>query len=224
VELSPEFLLIDESIKNDPEGKSKKKSGKTVPKVGMEPLRRAALVDAAIAEIGEAGSLEVTVSQIARRAGVSSALAYHYFGTKDQIMLAAMRHILTSFGRRVRAELVEAQTPRERLNAIIAASFDEDEFAPEVVSSWLTFYVRSQNSEGARRLLRVYTRRLHSNLVHELGQLTNAANAHVVAAGLAAMIDGVYIRQALRENPLDRFQTMGLVWDYLDMKLAQTGA
>ena len=43
-----------------------------MPKLGMEPIRKAALIKAAIAEIGQAGTLEVTVSQIARRAGVSS--------------------------------------------------------------------------------------------------------------------------------------------------------
>ena len=40
-----------------------------MPKVGMEPIRKAALVKATIAEIGRAGSLDVTVSQIAKRAG-----------------------------------------------------------------------------------------------------------------------------------------------------------
>ena len=58
-----------------------------MPKVGMEPIRRAALVKATIAEIGEAGTLDVTVSQIAKRAGMSSGLAHHYFGGKDQIFL-----------------------------------------------------------------------------------------------------------------------------------------
>ena len=48
-----------------------------MPKLGMEPIRREALVKATIAEIGAAGSLDVTVSQIARRAGMSSALAHH---------------------------------------------------------------------------------------------------------------------------------------------------
>jgi TetR/AcrR family transcriptional repressor of bet genes len=52
-----------------------------MPKLGMEPIRRAALVSATISEIGRAGSLDVTVSQIARRAGMSSALAHHYFGS-----------------------------------------------------------------------------------------------------------------------------------------------
>lgn len=52
-----------------------------MPKLGMEPIRRRALVKATIAEIGLAGNLDVTVSQIARRAGMSSALAHHYFGS-----------------------------------------------------------------------------------------------------------------------------------------------
>ena len=66
-----------------------------MPKLGAEPIRRAALVKATIEAVGAAGSLDVTVAQIARRAGMSSALAHHYFGSKEQIFLAAMRSILT---------------------------------------------------------------------------------------------------------------------------------
>ena len=55
-----------------------------MPKVGMEPIRRGALVQATIHEIGRAGSLDVTVTQIAKRAGMSSALAHHYFGAKSR--------------------------------------------------------------------------------------------------------------------------------------------
>ena len=59
-----------------------------MPKLGMEPIRRDAIVRATIAELGSKKSLDVTVSQIAKRAGMSSALAHHYFGGKDQIFLA----------------------------------------------------------------------------------------------------------------------------------------
>ena len=76
-----------------------------MPKLGMEPIRRDAIVKATIAELGVKKSLDVTVSQIAKRAGMSSALAHHYFGGKDQIFLAAMRHILSDFGAEARAEL-----------------------------------------------------------------------------------------------------------------------
>ena len=38
-----------------------------MPKLGMEPIRRDALVRATIAEVGEVGSLDVTVRKIAER-------------------------------------------------------------------------------------------------------------------------------------------------------------
>ena len=135
-----------------------------MPKLGMEPIRRDALVKATIAEIGRAGSLDVTVTQIARRAGMSSALAHHYFGGKDQIFLAAMRHILSVYSAQVRAAMAGADGPRARLEAIIRASFEAGNFRPEVIGAWLNFYVQAQSADGARRLLRIYQRRLHSNL------------------------------------------------------------
>ncbi|MDE9450872.1 transcriptional regulator BetI [Aliiroseovarius sp. Z3] len=170
-----------------------------MPKVGMEPIRRGALVQATIHEIGRAGSLDVTVTQIAKRAGVSSALAHHYFGGKEQIFLAAMRHILTIYGAQVRVALFGLTAPRDRLEAIIRANFEAGNFRPEVISAWLNFYVLSQSNDGARRLLRVYQHRLHSNLVHALRPLVGD-DAHDVADTLASMIDGLYIRHALRED------------------------
>ncbi|GKY88354.1 choline-binding transcriptional repressor BetI [Sinisalibacter aestuarii] len=171
-----------------------------MPKLGMEPIRRAALVKAAIAEIGEVGSLDVTVSRIARRAGVSSALAHHYFGGKDDLLLAAMRHILGIYGACVRAELARAGTPRARLDALVRASFGPENFAPATVSAWLSFYVHAQSSAGARRLLTIYQRRLASNLIHDLRPLAGA-RAPDIATTLAATIDGLYIRHALGGEP-----------------------
>jgi TetR/AcrR family transcriptional repressor of bet genes len=77
----------------------------------IETARRNDLVEATIHEIGAAGSLDVTVGQIARRAGVSPALAFHYFGGKDRLFLAAMRAILSVYGAEVRGALMTATTP-----------------------------------------------------------------------------------------------------------------
>ncbi len=169
-----------------------------MPKLGMEPIRRAALVKATIGEVGRAGSLDVTVGQIAKRAGMSTALAHHYFGAKDQIFLAAMRHILTEYAAAVRAALARAQGPRARLEAIVRAGFAPDQFQGDVVSAWLTFYAQAQTTAEARRLLTVYQRRLRSNLLFDLRKLTGAADA--AAETLAALIDGFYIRAALGQG------------------------
>ncbi len=169
-----------------------------MPKLGMEPIRRAALVKATIGEVGRAGSLDVTVGQIAKRAGMSTALAHHYFGAKDQIFLAAMRHILTEYAAAVRAALARAQGPRARIEAIVRAGFAPDQFQGDVVSAWLTFYAQAQTTAEARRLLTVYQRRLRSNLLFDLRKLTGAADA--AAETLAALIDGFYIRAALGQG------------------------
>jgi TetR/AcrR family transcriptional repressor of bet genes len=190
-----------------------------MPKVGMEPIRRKALIEATILEIGEVGSLDVTVGKIAKRAGVSSALAHHYFGGKDQILLAAMRSILGLYGRNVKSEMVGAKTPMERLEAIISASFHEDNFADEVIASWLTFYVLAQTSDDAKRLLRVYAGRLQTNLVYDLRKLTSEPKAKRIANGLASIIDGFYIRQALQKSSSDRAETISIVSEYLHLQL-----
>ena len=167
-----------------------------MPRVGMEPIRREALVKATIAEVGRKGSLDVTVAHIAARAGVSSGLAHHYFGGKEDLLFAAMRHILSVYAVAVRAELRRATTPRARLDGIIRASFGPANFAPDVIAAWLSFYVHAQSAEGARRLLYIYQRRLASNLTHALRPFIGAG-AVDIAETLAATIDGLYIRHAL---------------------------
>lgn len=194
-----------------------------MPKIGAEAVRRKAMVEAAIVEIGEAGSLDVTVSQIARRAGMSPALAHHYFGSKDQMFLAAMRHILRVYGASIRRRTAGIESPIARIHAIIDASFAPDQFHRDVVAAWLTFYVRALQSEEASRLLQVYARRLHSNLVFNLRQLVDRSSAESMAQGLAALIDGFYIRHALQEFAPAKDEVRAMVVDYLELGLARKG-
>ncbi len=191
-----------------------------MPKLGMEPIRRDALVKATISEIGRAGSLDVTVAQIARRAGMSSGLAHHYFGGKDQIFIAAMRHILGIYGAQVRGALAVAEGPRARLEAIIRASFEAGNFRSEVISAWMNFYVQAQTSDGAKRLLHIYQARLRSNLMHELRPLVGAVAAPDLAANIAALIDGHYIRHALRDSKPDGKRASDRVLACLDVMLS----
>ncbi len=189
-----------------------------MPRLGMKPIRREALVKATIAEIGRAGSLDVTVSQIARRAGMSAALAHHYFGGKDRIFLAAMRRILTDFGAAVRDALTGAENPEARVRAIIRASFEPGNFRRDVIAAWLNFYVLAQTDREAQHLLTVYHRRLHSNLVYGLRPILGDRSAPA-AEEIAAMIDGVYLRQALRDTRVGAAEAVRLVNSHLDLLL-----
>ncbi|MEM1301934.1 MAG: transcriptional regulator BetI [Pseudomonadota bacterium] len=187
----------------------------------VEATRRDQLVRAAIEEIGNAGSASVTVSQIAKRAGVSSALAFHYFGDKQQLFLGAMRHVLREYQGEVRRSLANAETPAARLHAVIQASFAPINFERHIVSAWLVFYVTAQQSQDAAKLLRVYRRRLRSTLLYDLRRL-NVPDPMATAESIGAMIDGLYIRQALSAQ--DAKAAIAIVEHHLDQALTAAAA
>jgi TetR/AcrR family transcriptional regulator, transcriptional repressor of bet genes len=189
----------------------------------MEPIRKAALVNAAIAEIGQKGSLDVTVAQIARRAGMSAALAHHYFGSKEDMFLAAMRQLLTIYGAEVRGAIAASQGPQGRVRAVLVASFSPMNFRRDVVGAWLNFYVMAQSLPAAKRLLAIYQRRLYSNLVCGLRPIAGP-RAGDIAAGLAALIDGLYLREALKVGAPDGAAAVALAMDYLAAHLPKGAA
>jgi len=193
-------------------------------RIGVETQRRRALIDATIAAIGERGSLDVTMSDIAGRAGVSSALAHHYFGGKGDLLEATMRALLADLSRDTVAALSRAATPRARVSAVVAVNFSVGQFRQETVHAWLAFYVEAQRSAPLRRLLRIYGGRLYSNLMSGLAPLLPRAEAQRTAEGVAAMIDGLYIRRALRDGLPHPGSATALVEDYVETKLRQAGA
>lgn len=195
-----------------------------MPKVGMEPLRRKALVDATLRAVGDHGSLAVTMSEIARHAGVSAALAHHYFGSKEQLVIETIRSLLRKLRADAVAALAAAETPRERISAVIRVNFQGHQFAPETVAAWLAFYSEAQRSEAVRRLLVVYARRLNSNLLASLKGLCSAGDAARIAEGAAAMIDGLYLRQGLRSAPVSIESSIALTEGYVTAELLACGA
>ncbi len=186
-----------------------------MPKIGMEPVRRRALISAAIEAIHDRGMAGLTMGDIARRAGVSSALAHHYFGSKDDLLLATMRHLLDELGAEFRRRLAETSDPVSRVTAIIEGNFAPEQFQPATISAWLAFYLQSQHDAEAARLLKVYLRRLESNLVHALGELLPPEEARDVARGAAAMIDGLWLRSALPAGDVTAEEAVRLVRDHV---------
>ena len=186
----------------------------------VEPIRRRDLMNAAIRAIHQRGSLDVTMSEIAKFAGVSPALAHHYFGGKDRLIVASMRHLLTELRATLIPGLQKAETPRQRISAVVDACFAPEQFDEETVSAWLTFYHYAQSSDDAARLLAVYFARLKSNLAEPLRKLADTEHAMSIAAGAAALIDGLYLRYGLKKGAPPRDQARHLVESYIDDALA----
>jgi len=193
-----------------------------VPKVGMEPIRRQQLIQATMAAIDEVGLADATVMRIARHAGFSAGIISHYFGGKDGLLEATMRQILHDLGEAVatRRRQLENASPRAHLGAIIDGNFDRSQVTAPVVKTWLAFWASSMHKPRLARLQQVNHRRLHSNLCHQFRRLMPRSEAHRAAAGLAAVIDGLWLRGALTPGGLDADEASQLAHAALDQLLA----
>jgi TetR/AcrR family transcriptional regulator, transcriptional repressor of bet genes len=190
-----------------------------MPKLGMGPIRRKQLVEAAIAVIHEQGFANATVARIARKAGISSGMVHHYFESKEDLLFATMRHLLAELRADAVARLSHAAGPYQRISAIIDACFGEGQFDGQVFSAWLALYGNARQSGRLRSILTLYHRRLRSSLVHELRRLVAEAEAHRLAEGVGAMIDGLWLRYALTGKPDHPETPRALTRDYLTAAL-----
>jgi betaine-aldehyde dehydrogenase len=154
-------------------------------------------VEVTIDSLAELGYVGTTLAQIAARAGVSPGLVAHYFGDKDGLLDAAFRSLARRVGNHVRARLRQVSTPRGRIQAIIDANLAPEEFDQRTGTAWLAFWGQVLQVEALRRVQSIYQRRTLSNLRGALCKLVPAQEAQPLAAMIAAMIDGVWLRAAL---------------------------
>lgn len=192
-----------------------------MPKVGMQDLRRQQLIDAAMQVIRDRGLEETTVSSVAQTAGLSSGIVAHYFGNKSGLLEATMRQILRDLqASAARRRAAAEETPRAQIRAIIDANFDATQTDPDVARVWLAFWAASMNQPELRRLQRINDRRLRSNLVWQFGRRLPRAQARDAGAGLAALIDGLWLRGSLSDPCFDVGLARRLACDYADLRLA----
>ena len=190
-----------------------------MPKLGMEPIRKRQLIEATVASIHRNGFADTTVQTISRAAGVSPGIIHHYFGGKGALLAATMRTLMVELRGSVVPALRAARGPRERIEAIIDASFARRQFQPQVIVTWLAFWGQAPREPELARLQRIYARRLEGHFRHDLRPLIGP-RAGAAAAGLAAMIDGLWLSYALGRADAGPGAARALARDYLHRLLA----
>ena len=110
-----------------------------------------------------------------------------------------------------------------RINAIINANFEGFQAKSDVVKTWLAFWSYAMHDNELYRLQRVNEKRLLSHLRIELRALLPLEQAAMVAQGIAALIDGIWLRGALNPKGIDANNARTIINDYLDKQLTFYG-
>lgn len=183
--------------------------------------RRAQLINAAVETIGEVGLADITLSQVAKEAGMSTGIVSHYFGDKEGLLKATMSKILRDLHDDIVAYRARANSdPRSQLFAIINGNFAPSQTSETSMRTWLNFWSASMYNADLRRLQRINDHRLYSNICFQFQRALPQASARKAARGLAAMIDGLWLRSSLTGEQFDVQQASLLARDYIDYTLA----
>ncbi|HSB63111.1 MAG TPA: TetR/AcrR family transcriptional regulator [Thermoanaerobaculia bacterium] len=88
-----------------------------------ESERRLALLKAAFREVAEKGFSEVTLDDIARRAGVSKGVTLYYFDSKEELFREVFGWLIDSIHSRMREAVAREDDPIARVRALVALIF-----------------------------------------------------------------------------------------------------
>ncbi|MCY1186211.1 HTH-type transcriptional regulator BetI [compost metagenome] len=134
-----------------------------------------------------------------------------------------MRHLMAALSKAVgeRRAAMRDDDPRSHLRAIIEGNFDSSQVNGPAMKTWLAFWASSMHQPQLRRLQRINDHRLYSNLCCQFRRELPLAEARSAARGLAALIDGLWLRGALSGDAFNTEQALQIAYDYLDRQLAK---
>ncbi len=98
--------------------------------------RRVQILRAAATVVGERGFADTRVNDVARAAGVSSALVIYYFGTRDQLLTAALRHAEDAFYLAFATRVAQTDSAAGRLLRIVELTLEPREL-DEIPGAWV---------------------------------------------------------------------------------------
>lgn len=190
-------------------------------KMGAE--RRQELAEATLQTMKEEGFARTTVQRVSARAGLAQGLVHHYFATKAEMVEAAIRLASTEISKELVRLLAGAETPRERLDAVVRANLTTAVFNPEVTRAWLAFAAEAETHPRYDRIVKAIYARLRSNLRLALKDLAGPEEADALALTVALMIDGAWMRCALGGAELRADKVAARIRAVIDAELGIAG-
>lgn len=188
--------------------------------------RRQSLIEATARALAAKGAAGVSVRAICAEAGVSAGLLRHYFASLSEAMAETYRWIGAEIDHALRQAVTDSGAdPRTRLLAYLAANFRSPIATPEMLATYVAFWSLTRSDpavatvrtevygsfrQGLEGLLRAYRPRL--------------ADVRVAAAGLTALIDGLWLELSLGQAPFTAEEAEALAAQWLDTLTAQTEA
>jgi len=171
----------------------------------INAYRRRRIIEGALRSVATRGLAATTIKTIAEEAGVSRGLLAHYYGSKDELLAAAYRHLCEVIAEQIAtAARASDRGTVGRLNAIVEVVFSPPVFDPVNLRVFVAFWHEALANPGLRAIkhelyagYRTTTARLFRKEAEERGL---SLDADAAAVGLLALLDGLWQELALDQS------------------------
>ena len=177
------------------------------PATEQNEARRIEMLRAAAELICERGFGDTRIADVAKRAGVSSALVIYYFGTRDRLLVDALRYSEESFYEAAKQMLAEVPSLRERLSLLIKWTCvpEGNDEIPGAWGLWFDLWAQAFRHDEIKAGRVEADARWRKMIVDAIksSELDKKVNARMFALEFAALLDGLSIQVALDDPEVD---------------------
>jgi AcrR family transcriptional regulator len=176
------------------------------PATEQNESRRIEMLRAAAQLIRERGFGDTRITDVATRAGVSSALVIYYFGTRDRLLVDALRYSEESFYEAAEQMLAEVASLRERLSLLIKWTCvpDGKDEIPGTWGLWFDLWAQALRHDEIKAGRAELDARWRKMIIDALDSSElSAKDKRMFAVEFAALLDGLSIQVALEDPVVD---------------------
>lgn len=193
-----------------------------MPKVGVAPIRRKALVVATISALHNSGLNDPTLAEISRTAGLSTSIVNHYFKSKKKLLEATMRELASGFIGEVTLLVLGADTPLERINAVIDGNLASSQCMPEVMSAWLWFWARVPVCKEFAEIQHACDQYIEKELRIAVKELVADEEVEDVVQGIVAIMYGLWLRYTHNPKLMSVEKARRITKDFVVSRIRQS--
>jgi len=171
--------------------------------------RKSQILRAAYAIIAERGYEDITVQDIATRAGFSKGIIYYYFSSKEDVMVSLFDSILRVIDRNFASTIQNHPEPREQMERVLRMSFDlvheHQEFYRVMMVFWSQITHKTLMSDLNATLFRRYRREMAKIIERgvEKGVFRANVDANLLASQIIAVIGGASLQYIFDPEAFD---------------------
>lgn len=166
------------------------------PRPDVSEERKGQILDAAISVFSRLGFVRARMEDVARESGLAKGTLYLYYGSKDDLIAALLRHIFGLGMRDLRSVLSDESSSGERLLQLSRQTSRDIKRLSILLPIWFEFYAVAARNEGVRRFVKGFFHEYRSSLAViiregiEQGEFRDA-DVEEVAVTLVSLFEGM---------------------------------